>query len=146
MRSIVRLTADVKNAQPLRVGAGCGKHGAMQNEALLPTIAPDTFFSVEIRTGRVVDVQPFPEARKPAYKITVDFGPGIGTRTTSAQVTVHYTPETLLGRLVLGWVNAPEKRIAGFASQFLLLGVHDETGAVCLIHVDGTVPVGGRVC
>ena len=91
-------------------------------------------------------MQPFPEARKPAYKITVDFGEGIGKRTTSAQVTVRYTPETLVGHTVLGWVNAPEKRIGPFLSQFLLLGVTDETGAVCLIHVDGHVPVGGRMC
>jgi tRNA-binding protein len=76
----------------------------------------------------------------------VDFGDGIGVKKTSAQVTVHYTPETLLGRKVMGWVNAAPRQIGPFMSEFLLLGVADAAGAICLLAVDGDVPLGGRMC
>jgi len=114
-------------------------------DALLPVVAPDVFFSVDLRIGTVTEIAPFPEARKPAYQIWVDFGPEIGVRKTSAQVTVAYTPEELLGRRVVGWVNAMPRQIGPFMSEFLLLGVHDDSGAVKLLGVEG-VPDGGRVC
>ena len=110
------------------------------------TIEAETFFAVDVRVGEVVDVRPFPEARKPAYQIWVDFGEAYGVKKTSAQVTVHYTPEVLKGRKVLGWVNAPARQIGPFMSEFLLLGVADEAGAICLLQVDREVPVGGRMC
>jgi tRNA-binding protein len=112
----------------------------------LPVIAPEAFFAVDVRVGVVVDVKDFPEARKPAFQIWVDFGGEYGMRKTSAQVTVHYTHDTLKGRKVLGWVNAPARQIGPFMSEFLLLGVHDEQGAVCLLQVERDVPVGGRMC
>ena len=115
-------------------------------EGLLPVITADQFFAVDVRVGVVVDVKEFPEARKPAFQIWVDFGGDIGVKKTSAQVTVHYTPETLRGRKVLGWVNAPARQIGPFMSEFLILGVHDEQGAVCLLQVERDVPVGGRMC
>lgn len=118
----------------------------MDKEPLLPPVEAATFFAVDVRVGQVVDVKPFPEARKPAYQIWVDFGPELGVRKTSAQVTVHYTPQTLTGRRVLGWVNAPPRQIGPFMSEFLLLGVADENGAICLLAVDGNVPLGGRMC
>lgn len=105
----------------------------------------EDFEKVDIRSGKIIKVEPFPEARKPAYKITVDFGEEIGTKTTSAQVTKHYTPNDLIGRQVAGVVNFPEKRIAGFKSQFLLVGFPDENGDVCLITVDPKVPNGKKM-
>jgi tRNA-binding protein len=118
----------------------------MTNEAKLPEITAEQFFAVDVRVGVVVEAKVFAEAKKPAYQIWVDFGDGIGIKKTSAQVTVHYTPETLKGRKVLGWVNAAPRQIGPFMSEFLILGVHDEAGAVCLIQVDRDVPVGGRMC
>jgi tRNA-binding protein len=109
------------------------------------TIAWDDFERVEIRVGTVVDAQPFPEARKPSLKLWVDFGAPIGTRQTSAQLTVHYKPDGLIGRQVAGVVNFPPKRIAGFESQFLVLGFPDENGGVVLIRPDFPVPNGGRL-
>lgn len=117
----------------------------MKLEPKLPDVAPETFFSVDVRVGVVVEAKPFPEARKPAYQIWVDFGSEYGVRKTSAQVTVHYTPEALVGRRVLGWVNAPARQIGPFMSEFLILGVPDVDGAVCLLQVDRDVPVGGRM-
>lgn len=113
---------------------------------LLPVVTGEHFFAVDVRVGVVKEVKPFPEARKPAYQIWVDFGPEVGMKKTSAQVTMHYTPENLVGRQVLGWVNAPTRQIGPFMSEFLLLGVTDENGAVCLLQVDRGVPVGGRMC
>jgi tRNA-binding protein len=112
----------------------------------LPQVPAADFFAIDIRVGRVVSAQVFPQARKPAYIIEVDFGPVVGVLRTSAQITVHYTPESLVGRQVLGWVNTPPKQIGPFISQFLLLGVHDETGAVRLSSVDDTLPLGARLC
>ncbi|HEX9343920.1 MAG TPA: tRNA-binding protein [Actinomycetota bacterium] len=100
-----------------------------------PDIAPVDFFAVDMRVGRVVEAEAFPEARKPAWKLTVDFGPAVGTLRTSAQVT-NYKREELLGRLVVGAVNLGTKRIAGFTSQFLILGGIDEAGTVRLLIPD----------
>lgn len=103
------------------------------------------FEQVDIRTGTVVDAQPFPEARKPAIKLWVDFGEGIGVKQSSAQLTTHYKPDRLIGRQVLAVVNFPPRRIAGFESQVLVLGVPDEDGAVVLLKPDFRVPDGGRM-
>jgi tRNA-binding protein len=109
------------------------------------TIGFDDFLKVDIRVGAIVDVEPFPEARKPAFKLTVDFGPEIGTRRTSAQITRHYTPETLVGRRVLAVVNFPKKQIGKFMSEVLVLGLPDADGEVVLIAPDKDVPLGGRM-
>ncbi len=108
-------------------------------------IAYEQFEQVEIRCGTVVDAQPFPEARKPAIRLWVDFGEGIGVKQSSAQLTTHYTPDRLIGRQVLAVVNFPPRRIAGFESQVLVLGLPDENGAVVLIKPDFRVPDGGRM-
>ena len=108
-------------------------------------IAYADFEKVDIRVGTVVDAQPFPEARKPAIKLWVDFGGEIGTRQSSAQLTVHYTPDRLIGRQVLAVVNFPPRRIGGFESQILVLGLPDENGAVVLIRPDIKVPDGGKM-
>ncbi|CEG60558.1 tRNA-binding protein [Legionella micdadei] len=105
----------------------------------------DDFARVDLRSGTVVKVEPFPKAKKPAYKVWVDFGPEFGILQTSAQVTVHYTPESLLGRTVVGCVNLGEKNIAGFKSQFLLVGFADETGAICLVSTEFKVPNGQKL-
>ncbi len=108
-------------------------------------ISYDDFAKIDIRVGRIIEVQPFPEARKPAYKLRVDFGPEVGVKKSSAQVTVHYTPETLLGRQVLGVVNFPPRQIGPFRSEALVLGLPDETGAVVLIGPGQDVPLGGKL-
>ncbi|MFM2149902.1 MAG: hypothetical protein RLZZ187_2208 [Pseudomonadota bacterium] len=108
-------------------------------------IGIDDFEKVEIRAGTVVDAAPFPEARKPAIKLWVDFGAPIGVRQSSAQLTVHYTPDRLIGRQVIAVVNFPPRRIAGFESQVLVLGVPDENGAVVLLRPDLKVPDGGKM-
>jgi tRNA-binding protein len=97
-------------------------------------IDPSTFFEVDMRVGRVLDVEAFPEARTPAWKLTVDFGPEVGTLRTSAQVT-NYSPEQLRDRLVAGAVNLGRKRIAGFVSEFLVLGAVAEDGTVHLLEL-----------
>lgn len=98
----------------------------------MPTIDWDDFAQVELRAGTVIDVQEFPEARKPAYKLRVDFGPEIGVKQTSAQITHLYRPEQLVGRQVLGVVNFPPKQIGPFRSEFLLTGFYRPDGAVVL--------------
>jgi tRNA-binding protein len=103
------------------------------------------FEKVDIRVGRVVEAEPFPEARKPSVKLTVDFGSEIGVKRSSAQLTAHYTPETLLGKQVVAVLNFPTKRIAGFKSEMLVLGVSDEEGAVVLLAPDREVPLGARM-
>lgn len=103
------------------------------------------FEAVELRVGTVVRAEVFAEARKPAYKIWVDFGPELGIRQSSAQITVHYTPESLIGKQIVGCVNLGEKKIAGFASQFLCTGFADQSGAVVLISPDKPVPNGGKL-
>jgi tRNA-binding protein len=108
-------------------------------------ITYEQFSSVELRVGTVVRVEPFPKARKPAYKLWADFGPEFGVRQTSVQITVHYTPEALVGKQVIGCLNLGEKNIAGFLSDFLCTGFSDENGAVVLISPDKKVPNGGKL-
>jgi tRNA-binding protein len=108
-------------------------------------IAFEDFERVDVRVGRVTRAEAFPEARKPAIKLWIDFGGDIGLRTSSAQLTVHYTPEALVGRLVLAVINFPPRRIGPFESQVLTLGVPDAAGAVVLIRPDLDVPIGGRL-
>ncbi len=109
------------------------------------TISFDDFLKVDIRVGTIVRAEPFPEARNPAIKLWVDFGPEIGERKTSAQITKHYDPKTLPGRQVMGVVNFPAKQIGKFMSEFLVLGAPDENGEVVLLHPDLKVPNGGRM-
>jgi tRNA-binding protein len=109
------------------------------------TITWDDFAAVDIRVGTVVRAEPFPEAKKPALKLWVDFGGGIGVKRSSAQITVHYTPETLIGRQVLAVVNFPPRQIGPVLSDVLVLGLPDAHGAVVLIGPDRPVPDGGRM-
>ncbi len=108
-------------------------------------ISYNDFEKVDLRSGTITHAEPFPRAKKPAYKIWADFGPEIGILQTSAQVTAHYTPELLIGRSIIGCVNLGEKNIAGFVSQFLLVGFSDDNGAICLITVDPEVPNGKKL-
>jgi tRNA-binding protein len=103
------------------------------------------FERIDIRVGTVVDAQPFPEARKPAIKLWIDFGPALGVRRSSAQITVHYAPDQLIGRQVLAVMNFPPRQIGPFVSEVLTLGIPDAEGAVVLIRPDFTVPAGGRL-
>lgn len=105
----------------------------------------DDFLAVDIRVGRVIRAEPFPEARKPAIKLWIDFGAEIGERKTSAQITAHYTPETLIGRMVMGVVNFPPRQIGPFMSEVLVLGVADKEGEIVLMTPDQDVPNGGRM-
>jgi tRNA-binding protein len=103
------------------------------------------FERLKIRVGTIIDAQPFPEARKPAIKLWVDFGGAAGVKRSSAQLTEHYTPDRLIGRQVVAVVNFPPRRIAGFESEVLVLGLPDDNGAVVLLRPDFKVPDGGRV-
>jgi tRNA-binding protein len=109
------------------------------------TIGYDDFAKVDIRVGTIVGVDAFPEARKPAFKLRVDFGPGIGVRRSSAQVTVHYRPDDLLGRQVAAVVNFPPRQIGPFMSEVLVLGFPDAAGAVVLVGPSQAVPDGGKL-
>ncbi|HUZ13540.1 MAG TPA: tRNA-binding protein [Caulobacteraceae bacterium] len=110
-----------------------------------PKIGFEQFLAVDVRVGRVVAAEPFPEARKPAYRLTLDFGPVIGTKTSSAQLVDHYTPELLVGRLVAAVVNFAPRQIGKFMSEVLTLGFPDEQGAVVLFKPDKDIPIGGRM-
>lgn len=105
----------------------------------------ETFDAVEIRAGTIVDAQAFPEAKKPAIKLWIDFGAPIGVKTSSAQLTAHYSPDRLIGRQVMAVVNFAPRRIGPFTSEVLTLGVPDENGAVVLLRPDIKVPDGGRL-
>lgn len=105
----------------------------------------DDFLAVDIRVGRVVHAEPYPEARKPAIKLHVDFGGGLGVKKSSAQITKHYTPESLIGRQVMAVVNFPPRQIGKFMSEILVLGVPDDAGDIVLIAPDHSVPEGVRL-
>lgn len=108
-------------------------------------ISFDDFLKVDVRVGRIVEAEEFPEARKPAYKMRIDFGPEIGIKRTSAQITKHYTPETLVGKRVMAVVNFPPRQIGPVMSEVLTLGVPDADGDVVLLSPDKDVPLGGRL-
>lgn len=121
----------------------------MQETSSLPDSEPqipvDDFFRVDIRAGRITEAQPFPEARKPSYKLWIDFG-DLGTKQSSAQITVRYTPDQLIDRLVVAVTNLPPRRVAGFVSEVLVLGVPvPGTDEVVLLAPHADVPVGARV-
>lgn len=105
----------------------------------------DDFLKVDIRVGRIVEALPFSEARKPALKLLIDFGPAIGRKRSSAQITKHYKADALVGRLVLAVINFPPRQIGPMMSEVLTLGVPDEAGEVVLVHPGRDVPLGGRM-
>lgn len=113
--------------------------------AVAARIAFDDFMRVDVRVGEVIRAEPFPEARKPAYKLTIDFGPDVGVKRSSAQITRHYTTDELSGRKVAAVVNFPPRQIGPFMSEVLTLGFPDADGEVVLVGVDRDVPNGGRL-
>ena len=117
----------------------------IDSNQVAPEITFDDFMKVDVRVGTIVDVQEFPEARKPAFRLTIDFGPAIGRKRSSAQITAHYSPERLLGRRVAAVVNFPPRQIGPFMSEVLTLGFPDEEGEVVLVAPDLPVPDGARL-
>ncbi|SRR5579883_3497084 len=111
----------------------------------MDTITWEDFGRVELRSATIVKAEEFPRARKPAYKVWADFGEQLGILQTSAQITKHYTPDSLIGRSIVGCVNLGEKNIAGFLSQFLLVGFEDSEGHICLVKADPAVPNGKKL-
>ena len=111
----------------------------------MPLATLDDFHKIDIRAGRIVEAHPFPEARKPAYRLLIDFGPEIGMKKTSAQITQNYTLEELPGRIVMAVVNFPPRQIGPIMSEVLTLGVPDENGHVVLLKPGQDVPLGGRM-
>ena len=111
----------------------------------LPQVTIDDFQRIEMRVGRILSADLLPEARKPAYKLRIDFGPEVGIKQSSAQLTALYTRENLVGRLVIGVVNFPPRRIAGFNSEVLVLGASDANGAVVLLQPEREVAPGARI-
>ncbi len=109
------------------------------------TVTYSDFEQIDIRVGTIVDAQLFPEARKPAFKLVIDFGPELGTRRSSAQLTVHYKPDQLIGRQVCAVVNFPPRQIGPLISEVLTLGMPDGDGAVVLVKPDFKVPNGGKL-
>jgi tRNA-binding protein len=112
---------------------------------ITPQITYDDFAKLDIRVGVITRAEPYPEARKPAYKLWVDFGGDLGEKRSSAQITRHYTPETLIGRQVMAVVNFPPRQIGKVLSEVLVLGVPDAEGEVILLAPDQTAPIGGRM-
>lgn len=113
--------------------------------SLLHVPRPDEFFAIDIRVGTIIEAMPFPEALKPAIKLAIDFGPSIGVKRSSAQLTMHYTPESLLGRQVIAVTNIGSRRIAGFTSEVLVLGAMPSAIEVILLGADDAVPNGTRI-
>jgi tRNA-binding protein len=125
--------------------AAAGATAMNEPGADAPTISFEDFLRVDVRVGRIVSARPFPGARKPAYQLEVDFGPDIGRRRSSAQLTRRYSAEELVGRQVLAVINFPPRQIANFFSEVLVLGVPDADGNVVLIEPQAEVPLGGRL-